>query len=178
MRATKSPVQIGYQQVQSAAGKLLKDLGFKRKGSIIFTAKGDNFGVIHLQSHRYSTKTELSFTVKVGVIIGKLADSWAYSQCLKHPSIVDAQVRLRIGDLLPERQDKWWTITDDVDIVDSSKDFAQPLLQRAVPFIQQYMVIENVISAWEHDAASGLTDMKGSRYLAQLKDLIAKGRNL
>jgi hypothetical protein len=177
MPPAKSPVQMGYRQVQSETARLLNGLGFKRKGSIIFTAKGDNFGVIHFQSNRYSTKTELTFTVNVGVIVGKLVDPWAYSQCLKHPSIVHAQVRLRIGNLLPEKRDKWWTITDDVDIVESSKDFAQLMLQTAVPFIQHFMVIENVISAWEHGTAPGLTDVGRIRYLAQWKDLIAKEGN-
>ena len=177
MPTAKSPVQIGYRQVQSKTAKLLNGLGFKRKGSIIFTAKDDNFAVIHFQSNRYSTKTELTFTVNVGVIIGKLVDPRAYSQCLKHPSIVHAQVRLRIGNLLPEKRDKWWTITEDVEIVESSKDFARLMIQTAVPFIQHFMVIENVISAWEHGTAPGLTDIGRIRYLAQLKDLVAKEGN-
>ena|ERR1700676_1567612 len=172
MADAKSPVQLGYHQVQRETAKLLRPIGFRRKGSMIFTRTEDNFGVIHFQRNPYSTKDELVFTLNVGVIIGKLLDSRAYA---KYPSIVHAQVRERIGFLLPERYDKWWTITEEVDIFESSKDFAQLVLEKAVPFVQQFMKMENVVCAWEQGNALGLTERKRVEYLARLRTLFPSG---
>ena len=173
MATQKPPAQLAYQQVQRETAKLLRPLGFKRKGAIIFVKTDDNFGVIHFQSSPYSTKDELMFTVNVAVIIGKLVDPRAYRQCLNHPSHMHGQIRRRIGQLLGG-DDKWWTITEDAEIHESSKDFAQLILKKAVPFIQHYMKLENVLSDWEHGERGNLTEIELARYLPKLRELLGR----
>jgi Domain of unknown function (DUF4304) len=174
MAATKSPAQIGYELIQKDTAELLRPLGFKRKGPIIFTRTADNFGVLHFQSSSKSSKAEIIFTLNIGVIIGKLVDSRCYSQFIKHPSSMYAQIRVRIGFFLPEKQDVWWNVSRVVDAPRWCKDFSQLILEEAVPFVQHNMKIDNVVSAWEQGRSPGLTDGERVVYLARLHKLVER----
>jgi hypothetical protein len=168
----KSPAQIGYALVQKETAELVRPLGFKRKGAILFKKSDDNFGVLHFQSSSASSKDEIIFTLNVGVIIGKLADPREYSQLVRHPSSIHSQIRERIGFLLPEREDTWWKVSKAVNVPKLSADFSRVVFEKAVPFIERYMKPENVLSDWERGISPGLTERETVEYLARLRKLI------
>lgn len=172
MAVTKSPAETGYELIQNDTAKLLRPLGFKRKGPIIFTRTHDNFGVLHFQSSSASSKTEIVFTLNIGVIIGKLEGPREYNHLLKHPSTIHAQIRERIGHLLPQKEDTWWKVSGAVDVPKLSKDVSRCVLEKAVPFVQHYMKIQNVVSAWEQGRSRGLTEGQRVVYLDRLHKLI------
>jgi hypothetical protein len=119
----------------------------------------------------------VSFTLNVGVIIGKLVDPRYYGQYLKNPSKVNLQIWTRIGQLLSRGVGAWWTISD-ASTIDSlefpewSKDFTQAVLEKAVPFVEYYMNIQNVIHGLEKGTAPGLTEGQRVRYMARLRELV------
>src|SRR5690242_17259804 len=106
----KSAAQLSYKKLQDETAKLLRPFGFKRKGAILFKREGDVFGVLQFQSGPSSTKTEIPFTINLGVIIASLESEYRYNQIVKHPSSVHLHVRRRVG------QDTWWSVTSETDV--------------------------------------------------------------
>ena len=162
----KSPAQLGYKQVQDETAKLLRPFGFKRKGSILFKRDDAIFGVLQFQSGPSSTKTEISFTINFGVLIRKLESGYQHSQIVKYPSSMRLHVRRRVGE------DSWWSVTNETDVPAFSKYFSELVLSTALPFIQKYMKIENILSMWEDGNAPGLTERQRFMHLSRLRTVL------
>lgn len=163
---------MGYKRVQDETSKLVRPLGFKRKGPILFKREGDVFGVLQFQSGPSSTKTDISFTINFGVIIASLESEYRYDQIVKYPSSVHLHVRRRVG------QDTWWSITNETDLPTFNKYFFELVLSDALPFVQEYMNIENVLRLWEAGQSIGLTEGQRLKYLGKLKQLLEKRKNI
>jgi hypothetical protein len=172
MAIMKSAAQLGYKQVQDETATLLRPFDFKRKGSILFKREGDVFGVLQFQSGPSSTKSEISFTINFGVIIASLESEYRYNQIVKYPSSVHLHVRRRVG------QDTWWSVTNETDVPAFNKYFRDLVISDAVPFVEKYMNIEDVLSMWEDGQSIGLTEGERLKYLGKLKRLLEKGKNI
>lgn len=171
MANMKSAAQLVYKQVQGETAKFLRPLGFKRKGTVLFKREAEIFGVLQFQSAPSSTKTEISFTINFGVIIAGLESEYRYNQIARYPSSVHLHVCRRIG------QNTWWSVTNETDMPAFNKYLLELVVSDALPFVEEYMNLENVLRMWEGGQSIGLAEGQRLIYLEKLKHLLEKRKN-
>ena len=90
-------------------GPALRASGYAGSGQDYHRRIGENWAAINVQKDRYSTADDLRFTVNVGTASTavRLEDGFAADAPARE---VDCHWRARIGMLLPEHRDRWWTV--------------------------------------------------------------------
>ena len=117
-----------------AAGykKLRKDAWRKQSG--------ENYTVINFQRSKHSTSEEVKFTINLGVKSKLLHDfnNDHMEGVMKYPpgGDYDCEWRARIGSVLPEHRDKWWSIQASKDISSQVAEIERVLGERALPALE------------------------------------------
>ena len=125
--------------VTDELGAVLKGNGFRKKGFTFHRRSADTCGVIQLQKSRHSTASSISFTINVSVFSERVQR--VLSALMWMPEVVDVpmeaacHVRRRIGSLMPQRQDPWWTIGDVVQASELGAVIRLALEDHAFPFL-------------------------------------------
>src|SRR5262245_58044507 len=104
-------------QPQEAFTMLLKRLtptlrqhGFARRRQTFFRHEHGNWGIVNFQKSMYSTGHEVRFTINLGIFSQRIGSPFR-APGGGVPSISICHWSQRIGRLLPDRQDHWWTIS-------------------------------------------------------------------
>jgi len=121
-------------------GPFLRAKGFKRKGRTFHKWVGENCQVINFQGSWTSDRLQHHFTINVSVFYSKLYRTQTGTDFIpEFPIEPLCQWRQRIGNLLPDHRDKWWTIAlDDMtevlgaELVDDLERYALPELDSRV----------------------------------------------
>jgi len=103
-----------FKRLLKGADPILKVEGFRRKG-LNFMKELDRIClIVNFQKSRDTGEDGVKFTINLGVFAQTL-NKYSWNVPVTAPSIWNCPVLVRIGDLLPEKQDKWWEIGfDDV----------------------------------------------------------------
>lgn len=56
-----------FKELVKALAPLLKGYGYKRQGQTFRIRRDDNWGVVFFRPEKWSTKTELQFTINLGI---------------------------------------------------------------------------------------------------------------
>lgn len=171
MKHEKSILESSYRMVQKDVFCGLAPLGFKFRRSIALLEGNNANGILEFQRSSKSSMRDLLFTVNVGVVFESLVDPRSLRSARASPSTMNAQIRERIGNLLPEKQDRWWQITESTDLNSLCTEVSTLVLQYGVPFIRKYIRLEDALSLWKRGESPGLTDGEREQYLARLQTL-------
>jgi Domain of unknown function (DUF4304) len=169
MRVQKPLVDTTYEYIVRSTAQHLSNLGFKRRQNIIYVRNQDGFGVVEFQRSLSNSSSQIKFTINVGVIIDVLLDPRVRGNVAKRPATLYAHVRQRLGRLLPERNEKWWTIVQSSDTEHLAAQVLQCVLNGAIPFLRDYSNIDNVVSMWKQGRSPGLTDAERREVLSKLE---------
>lgn len=116
----------------------LKSVGFKRSGNHLFRPSQDLFQGIHFQASMWGSSQEGSFTINLIVTSASLYKFYTGSPLPRNPATALFPVQRRIGWLLPQRLDHWWSITSNTDIGALCHEVTSALTQYALPFFAEY----------------------------------------
>ncbi|MCP5005142.1 MAG: DUF4304 domain-containing protein [Planctomycetes bacterium] len=137
---------------------LLKDNGFSQKGNTFIVQKSDNWGLINFQKSRKSSASEMAFTVNIGITSSRLLN---YSSLeIQKPSIDQCHLRQRLGFLLQERCDQWWTINAETKVSDICEEIKGYISNYALPYIERYLTDETLRDLWLSGQSPGLTEIE------------------
>lgn len=142
---------------------VLKELGFKHKGSTFFRKNGELTEVIAPQKSKWNNAQEAKFTFNLGVY-------WPYVQELLGrpcetlpPKEDDCTLRQRLGPLFDENRDFWWIITPESDIVQIGSEVAQKIKVFALPWLSRATTLNEAVKMSDTTCASVFHVMKGER---------------
>ena len=135
---------------------LLNESDFKGRNNTFISKKDDVWSLINFQKSRKSSATEIIFTVNVGIASSALFDF--YAKVVKQPTIEDCHYRQRIGFLLPQHSDKWWTINSDTNMETLCEDLKKCLSEYVFIEIEKYSSNSALRDLWLSDKCPGLTD--------------------
>lgn len=150
---------------------LLKTKKFALKGACFCVFKEGNYGLLDFQKSQRSTADEVLFTINIGICSMKLLKFFHpdFTDLKFKPRIVDCHWRERIGFLLPEKDDKWWSIPKDIDLrKDLLPEIREVILQLALPKIEAKISDEMLVDEWVSDRSPGLTDIQRLTHLLVL----------
>jgi hypothetical protein len=116
----------------------LRQTGFRRQGNHLHRPSADLFHGIHFQAGKWATRSEGKFTINLVVTAPFLYQGWTGKPLPANPATALFPVQQRIGFLLPERRDHWWTVTVGDPIDELADDVTQGLLRYALPFFDEF----------------------------------------
>ena len=167
------PPQKAYQDLLTRwSAPVMKEHGFSRKGPTFYRRERDNWGVVTFQKSTTSTAERVRFTVNLGVTSGRLVEFFSGRSQDTPPSVWVCPWRERVGFLLPERQDTWWTIDATTSRDELGRAVTDLLRSVVIPAVQQHLTDEALRDLWLTGRAPGATDIQRLLCLSVLlKDL-------
>ena len=159
-RKSKSKVVSGIDLVQLQILPLMKAAGFAKRGRSFNRPAED--GIIHVlnfQSGQYPLGKNYvvpglreslygDFTINLGVHLPQVFE-------LETPDVppvflqeYDCQIRIRLGQLLTDGVDVWWSATDSVE--ETAARFPGLVEKFALPFLERFRTQEDVINEWRN----------------------------
>jgi hypothetical protein len=152
--------QEAYEALVKRSTVLLRAHGFSRKGRTLFHRQDANWALINLQRSRRNTVDLVKFTVNLGVLSTRLAAFFADTPPGKRPSVWDCHWRQRIGWLLPQNRDVWWSIDIGTSFPELSSEIEMYLVDLVVPELEAHISDEALRDLWLSGRSPGLTDFQ------------------
>jgi hypothetical protein len=159
------------RSVASDVAPSMKQAGFRkrRNGFNRSTAPG----VVHVMSFQMSphrgfgpASSPATFTINLGVYIEavarQLARQFAMSIGGTWINEYDCQCRQRIGDLLPERGDRWWPLSD---ARLASSVAGEAIRDFGLPWLDELPTVRAVVRRYDNDGAFAVSSMPVSPWI-------------
>lgn len=166
MTAAKS-----FRDAKRCLARRLELYGFSSAGDMLVRKVRDTVVVLDIQKDRYSTKEEIRFTVNVGISVDALRVAVAEAG---GPSSTDVprpekgHWRSRLGRLLSEQGDTWWSVRDESTAQSVCEEVATSLIEVALPKIDMAASSDALVRSWQEGQGNGLTEYERRSNLAKL----------
>jgi hypothetical protein len=156
----------------------LASLAVAERGDLIWWKLNDTVVILETQKDRYSPKEgPFRFTINVGISIDVLrafeeADSGLPAG--DPPSSKHWHWNARLGRLLPDKDDRWWSIENEESINSTCEEIASDFFEHALPIIRAAASSEALLEIWRKDRGPGLTEYQRRLNLAKLLTALAR----
>ena len=157
-----------FKVLLSRVNSSLRGLGYKRSGLRFCLQKQGNWGVLGFQKSARTDQRRLIFTINVGVCSTRLLRFYSLEKVGNCPTIQDCHLDIRLGHLLPDRDDKWWTIVDEKGLDQLSDEIVSDVTNVAHQMICHHVRDEDLMALWLSGRSPGLTDLQRLKNLSVL----------
>ena len=142
--------------------KRLAAAGFKRKGLHLYKKAGELFHAIQFQASQWGTAAEGKFTINLIVTSPALYEEWIGRPFPINPASALFPIQRRIGSLMPQRSDYWWTVRPGTDIPSLATEVANTVDYCAIKFFTSYESYEALLSQLRQGIWPGCTARLGA----------------
>ena len=144
----------------------LEPLGYRQAGTLFLHDQPEVVHLVELQGSYVEDAAHIAVTVNLGVYAPSLvdADIREYIQ----PSIPHAHWRERLGILMPQRRDKWWSIESVEHADEVGADIAANLQEYGLPPLERIPDLAALRKIWQAGVSPGLSDYQRRRHLERL----------
>ena len=153
------------EPVLAALSAVLRPQGYRKSGATFRQQRVDTLCIVSLQSSSASTSVHAKVTVNLGVHVPRLQDP---QRPEAKPSIWSAHWRERIGFLMPEHEDIWWSIRTAADAASVATVIARNVEQHGLPALDRVASVSALRQLWESGRSAGITEGQRIRYLQEL----------
>lgn len=160
----------------SSLGARLTAAGFKRKGSSFYIKRDCNVGILNVQKSRWNTKEQISFTINVGIFCNRIAQ-FVDGVENDHPCVWDCHLKQRIGFLMPDKKDMWWSLTSE-EAPGLREQVASLVSDIAIPYVQNHMSDDALYALWMAGECPGVRNVQRGVFLSTLAKLDGKEADL
>jgi hypothetical protein len=144
---------------------ILKPRKFRKTGNIFSYSNGDLTYFINLQSSQSSTDDTLKMTINIEIASTTLIKLEDISIPEKHRR----HYTQRIGSLLDQPHDKWWTIDSSETALRSSVEIEELIVTKVFPMLDNLQTTTDLVNLWRQGKFIGLTQKAGEKYLQLLE---------
>jgi hypothetical protein len=123
--------------VQGDVKSFLKSEGFKKSGRTFHRQNGEMLQVVNFQTTWLNTPDEAQFTINLNVVLPFYHEKWTGQQVPKNPGSAAAICSRRLGHILPEGTDRWWTVTPSTDCAAVSREVAELICAVGLPYLEK-----------------------------------------
>ncbi len=116
----------------------LKAEGFKRMGNHFVKPSADLFHGINFQASQWGSMDEGSFTINLVVTSAAVYELWTEKPLPRNPASALFPMQHRIGSLMPQRRDHWWTVSAKTDLDALAREVTEVLTVNGLPFFAEY----------------------------------------
>ena len=155
--------------VTEPVAAVLKTCDYRKTGNNFHRPLNDVDHLVNIQKSASSSSGEIRATVNVGVWIRGLAPLRAGVP--DKPSLWSAHWQCRLGEVMPAKNDRWWTATSDDEARMIGQEIAGALIQYGLPVLETLADAQAVVALWRRGLAPGLTDVQRRRLLEKYDHL-------
>jgi hypothetical protein len=116
-------------------GPLLKPHGFKTRGNGFWRQSDGLLHDVGFQASMWGSSNSGRFTINVGVTHPQMYALFLRRPVAKNPSSAHWPITQRIGFLMPEKHDHWWSVDETTDVPKLGEGIAKVLRTAALPFL-------------------------------------------
>jgi hypothetical protein len=157
----------GKAQVLDDLKRLLGPLGYRKAGALFSLDFHDVVHLVGVQSSQASTAKQTQLTIDLGVFAPALVDSDVREHT--KPSIAEAHWRQRLGFVMPERQDRWWSIASAAEARSVGAQMAAALATHGLKALAGIPDLGALKRLWNSGSSPGLTERQRQRCLERLE---------
>ena len=127
------------QIVERGLGPTLKNAGFHRQGADFSRRYGEALHVVNFQLSKWNNKELGKFTLNIGVHFSSVAALlYGKDPMPANPKEAWCLLRARVGLLMPEQKDHWWSITSETNADTVAEELMTVCSSYALPWLQQF----------------------------------------
>jgi hypothetical protein len=160
-----------YKNFLSKVGTALKRHGYQKKEEVFYVFKNGNWGLVDIQKSRSTAANSISFTINVGVCSTALRSIMGIGPTEDKPEIEDCHWRTRLGFLMPEKKDLWWSLEDGSTTDTAIAEISNLIEAFAVPAIENRISDDKLKETLLTGDAAGCTELQRYVYLTTLMKL-------
>jgi hypothetical protein len=116
-------------------GPELRKRGFTKNGSTFHRRTPESWEILNFQKSQWGSRLETSFTINLGVALDRLTVVRGGDPSRKPPENW-CHWRSRIGRLLEDQEDHWWTLDLETDLPELTAEIVPLLVDRALPLLE------------------------------------------
>lgn len=154
--------------ITSDVTPLLKGRGFPRSGLSFVSRRGDNWAIVRLQQSSRSTDAQVWFTATLGVWSYRVTAVEDSRAAQMRPSIQDCHWTCRLGELLPDATDYWWSFVGTAADDETGQSVLTLLGAEGLPLLDSMSNDERLCELWLSGQGPGLTALQRLKYLSAL----------
>jgi hypothetical protein len=158
--------------VVTALADVLKRAGYSKSGQDFRRTISDVVHMVSVQQSQASTRSTVRFTVNLGVWVPSLASTLARA---KRPSVWDAHWRRRLGYLMPERTDVWWSVTSEEEAHSAARAVSSAVVLHGLPRLAELSDALALLRIWDAGSSPGLTAAQCEQLRSKLRSTIGDG---
>ena len=146
---------------------ILKPKGFKKSGDIFSLPGNDLTYFINVQSGKETSSTILKLTLNIEIyssVVHKLQDTSLPEKWNRH-------FTQRIGFLLDNPHDKWWTIENEKEANNAACEILDIIAKKVFPALDTLKSTSDLVTLWRQNKCPGLTEHQRKEYLNLLDNL-------
>ena len=133
------------QIVGRGLGPCLTNAGFQRQGADFSRKCGEALHVVDFQLDKWNSKELGRFTLNIGAhFTGVAALLCGTDPMPVNPKESHCLLRARVGLLMPERRDHWWSVTSETDGDSMSEELATVCSSYVLPWLEQFKTLADV----------------------------------
>lgn len=133
--------------IRSSVAEELRQLGFKKRRNSFSRDTGCGWILIDFQASQFGSRSNVSFTINLGVSFSELQAS-----TVAPPSLGRAHVRQRIGRVLGQRKDVWWSLDPTSDLRAVAAKVLDALGRKGIPWLEKRASLADVLAGAQADA--------------------------
>lgn len=155
----KSIISESFETMIKSIAPILSEFGFSRKKHLFYSKPNGNWKIIHFQKSLSSTADVVIFTIELGIASAKLFEFFG-RKISGPPKIEDCHWRQRIGFLLPDHKDYWWTIKSWEEASGLIDPLTETLVTLAIPELNALQSDLALRDHWASGNSGGLTEVQ------------------
>jgi uncharacterized protein DUF4304 len=130
------------QIVDRGLGPTLRNAGFHRHGADFSRKYGEALHVVNFQLSSWNTKELGKLTLNIGVHFTSVAALlFGRDPMPMNPKESRCLLRARVGLLMPEQRDHWWSVTPDTNGDAMSEELAAVCSSYVLPWLEQFKTL-------------------------------------
>jgi hypothetical protein len=141
----------------------LKQHGFSQSGRTFYLRREGNWGLVNFQKSTKSSAERIVFAVNLGIASSRLLEFFPprrlrVSGLAAKPQIWDCHWQMRLGSLVADQKDIWWTVEANTRLEQLGLEIDGYIRNLAIPELSKYIRDEALRDLWLSGHAPGLTE--------------------
>jgi hypothetical protein len=146
---TSAPARAIDLVIAEAAKPILKAAGYKRSARHFHREADGLVRVVHFQASAWNDATSARFTINLHVTCSGFHEAFTGEPFPKNPGSAAAFAEERIGRVMPENRDVWWTVEPNADTKAVSAEVEKALREYGLPFLARFESKAQLLAAYD-----------------------------
>lgn len=133
--------------VAQGLAPLLKSQGFAKAGRSFHRRRGERWQVVNVQASSGNSAAQARFTLNLGLYIPQIEVLAGQPPLQGKPKEYECTLRERIGALMPQARDHWWTLVPDGEPAALATELAEAFAAYGLPWLEGHTDLAEVAAS-------------------------------